>query len=59
MTITVDKSHTTIKVLHGSNFKRWKKDLHFAFVMVEIDIALRVLKPAAIIVENTTDQKLL
>ena len=48
MTITVDKSQPTIEVLHGSNFKRWNEDVRFAFVMIKIDIALRVPKLAAI-----------
>ena len=58
MTITVDKSQPTIEVLHGSNFKKWNEYLCFTFVMVEIDIVFRVLKPVSITADSIADQKL-
>ena len=58
MTITVVKSQAIIEVLHGSNFKRCNENLHFAFVIAEIDIALCVPNAIIIIVEGIPNQKL-
>ena len=56
MTIIVEKGQAIIEVPYGFNFKRWNEDVCFAFVMAEIDIALRVPKPTAINADNTTNK---
>ncbi|KAG6485247.1 hypothetical protein ZIOFF_053780 [Zingiber officinale] len=44
----INNNNTTIVLLNGSNFKKWKQDIEFALGIVDLDLALREPEPAAI-----------
>ncbi|XP_068339146.1 uncharacterized protein [Pyrus communis] len=46
-----------IKTLIGSNYKKWKKDVEMVLGLMDLDLALREEKHAAITAESTADHK--
>lgn len=45
MTITVKNNNAIIKLLIGSDFKRWKSNIEFALDIANIGMVLRVDEP--------------
>ncbi|XP_048423734.1 uncharacterized protein LOC125469826 [Pyrus x bretschneideri] len=46
-----------IETLTGSNYKKWKEDVEMVLGLMDLDLALREEKPAAITAESTADHK--
>ena len=46
-----------IPMLNGSNFKAWQEKVHIVLGVMDLDLALRIDKPADINDESTSEQK--
>ncbi|XP_058746814.1 UPF0481 protein At3g47200-like [Vicia villosa] len=44
MTFSMNNCSASIKILNGSNFKKWKKDLEFSLGIADLDMALHETK---------------
>ena len=47
----------SIPLLNGTNFKDWKENVSIVLGCMDLDLALRTDKPAALTAESTADQK--
>lgn len=52
--VTVNNNHTTIELLTGSNFKRWRSNIEFALGITDIDMTLQVDEPSKPTNESST-----
>ena len=48
VSFAVNNNNTTIVLLNGSNFKKWKQDMEFALGIIDLDLALRKPEPVAV-----------
>ncbi|XP_050160410.1 uncharacterized protein LOC126633930 [Malus sylvestris] len=48
---------TNIQTLTGSNFKKWKEDVKIVLGLIDLDLALREERPAALTAESTMEQR--
>ena len=46
-----------VPIFNGLNFSEWSEQIHFYLGLMDLDLALRVEKPAAITVLSTTEEK--
>lgn len=44
MTFSMNNCSTSIEILNGYNFRKWKKDLEFSLGIADLDMALRETK---------------
>ncbi|KAM1693553.1 hypothetical protein ACFX2K_033035 [Malus domestica] len=47
-----------IETLNGSNFKKWKEDVEIVLGLMDLDLALREDKPAALTDKSIAEEKL-
>ncbi|GFY89063.1 hypothetical protein Acr_06g0010030 [Actinidia rufa] len=52
-----NNNNTTVVLLNGSNFKKWKQDIEFALGIVDLDLALREPEPATLTDTSIASEK--
>ncbi|GFY87618.1 hypothetical protein Acr_05g0012570 [Actinidia rufa] len=57
VSFAVNNNNTTVVLLNGSNFKKWKQDIEFALGIVDLDLALREPEPTALTDTCTASEK--
>ncbi|XP_062085592.1 uncharacterized protein LOC133791691 [Humulus lupulus] len=59
VSFSVNNNYSSIQILTGSNYKKWKRDVDFSLGIMDLDLCMREDQPAALTDASTTAQQTL